>query len=88
LLQRLRNAPEGIAGEHRRRALYRHESLRAEMARDGTVKGGSVKLAERVIRGVWKIDDDEVEIIRVRIDPRECVGVDDVNAWKKAMICR
>jgi len=45
LLQCLRDAPEGIAGEHRRSALHHHKSLRAEVARDGAVERRGVKLA-------------------------------------------
>src|SRR5438046_9803305 len=38
LFQRLGDAPEGIAGEHRRGALYHQKSLRAEVPRDGAVR--------------------------------------------------
>src|ERR1700737_586585 len=55
LLQRLRDAPERIAGEHRRSALNNYESLGAEVARDGAVEGRGVKLAERIVRGVRKM---------------------------------
>src|SRR5215813_3941030 len=40
LFERVGDAPKGIAGEHRRRALDDDHSLRAEMAGDGTVEGG------------------------------------------------
>src|SRR5712692_7304326 len=83
LLQRMRDAPEGIAGEHGRGALHDHESLGAEVAGDGAVERRGVKLAERIIRGVGKIDDDEIETVRVRIDPGECIRVDDVHAGGK-----
>src|SRR5258708_6628730 len=80
LLQRLRDAPERIAGEHRRGALNHYESLGAEVARNGAVEGGSVELAERIVRGIRKIDDDEIETVGVRIHPRKSIGVNDVHA--------
>src|SRR5438046_3963267 len=61
LFQRLGDAPEGIAGKHARRTLHDYESLRAEMARDGAVERGGVKLAERIVCGIGKIDDRSEE---------------------------
>jgi len=83
LLERLRNAPERVASKHRRRALDNHETLRAEMARGGAIKRGGIELAERIIRGIGKIDDDEIKTVGVRIDPGESVGVDDMNARRE-----
>ena len=53
------------------------------MARDGAVERGGVKLAKRIVCGVRKIDDDEIETIRIRIDPRKRVGVADMHARGK-----
>ena len=80
LFQRLGDAPEGIAGEHRRGALHHQESLRAEVPRDGAVEGRGVELAQRIVRGVREIDDDEIETVGVPVDPRESIGVNDVHA--------
>ena len=80
LFEGLRDAPEGVASKHRRCALNDHESLRTEVAGGGTIERGGVKLAEGIVRGVRKIDDDEIETVGVRINPREGVGVDDMNA--------
>src|SRR2546421_1691726 len=46
LLQRLRDAPKGIAGKHGRGALHYNVALRAEMARHCAVERRGVKLAE------------------------------------------
>ena len=83
LLERLRDAPERVAGEHRRSALDHHQPLRAEMASDGAIKRGGVELAERIVRGIGKIDDDEIETVGIRIDPGKSIGVDDVNARRE-----
>ena len=86
LFQRLGDAPEGIAGKHGRRTLHDYESLRAEMARDGAVERGGVKLAERIVCGIGKIGDDEIETVGVRSNPRKCVGVDDVHAGREQRV--
>src|SRR5271170_2312156 len=83
LLERLRDTPEGVASEHGRSALHNHEALRAEMARGGAIKRGGIELAEGIIRGIGKIDDDEIKTVGVGIDPGEGVGVDDVNARRE-----
>src|SRR5271163_4082031 len=49
------------------------------MARNGTIKRCRVELAKRVVRGIGKIDDDEIETVGVGIDPGEGVGVDDAK---------
>src|SRR5439155_18884017 len=66
---------------HRRGALHNEEALRTEMAGDGAVESGGVKFAEGIVGEIGKINDDEIEIVGVRIDPRKGVGVDDVNSW-------
>jgi len=66
---------------------HNHESLRAQVARDGAVERRGVKLAKRIVRGVRKINDDEIEAIGVRIHPWKRIGVDDVHARGKAEIC-
>src|SRR5580704_2097726 len=73
LLERLRYAPERVAGEHRRGALNDHQALRAEMASGGAIERGGVELAERIIGGIGKIDNDEIETVGVRIDPWKSV---------------
>src|SRR5437867_3126128 len=83
LLQSLHDAPERIAREHRRGALDHHEPLRAEMARDGPVKRRGVEFSERIIRGVGKINHNEIETVSVRIHPGKGVGVDDAHAGRK-----
>src|SRR6185369_10503620 len=79
VLDCLRNAPIGVACEHRRRALYDHQSLYAEMSGCGLVERGRVELAERVVRGIGKVDDNEIEAVGIRVYPREGVGIDDMN---------
>src|SRR5271156_3826977 len=49
------------------------------MAGSGAIKGGGVQFAERIIRRVGKIDDDEIKTVGVRIDPGESIGVDDMH---------
>src|SRR5437879_1750762 len=49
-LQRLGDAPEGVARKHGRGTLHNQEALRAKVARDGAIERGGVKLAERIIR--------------------------------------
>src|SRR5579872_3027185 len=83
LLDRLRDAPERVAGKHRRGALHDHQALRAEMAGCRAIEGGGVKLAERIVGGVWKIDDDEIETVGVRINPRESIRIHYMNARRK-----
>src|SRR5580692_7926698 len=83
LLESFRNAPEGVAGKHRRSTLDNQKSLHAEMAGGGTIKRGGVELAERIIRGIGKIDDDEIETVGVLIDPGKSDGVDDTNARRQ-----
>src|SRR5579864_213950 len=83
LLDRLRDAPKRVAGKHRRGALHDHQALRAEMAGCRAIEGGGVKLAERIVGRVGKIDDDEIETVRVRIDPGKGISVDDMNARRK-----
>src|SRR6266446_1907869 len=80
LLPGLGDAAERITGERGRGALHDDKALRAEMAGDRAVEGGGVELAERIIRGIGKIDDDEIETVRVRIHPRKSIGVDNVHA--------
>src|ERR1700723_1994284 len=53
------------------------------MASNRAVKGGGVELAEGIVRRVGEIDDDEIETVGVGIDPREGVGVDDVELWRR-----
>ena len=57
------------------------------MAGGGAVKGRGVKLAERVVRGIGKIDDDEVEAVGIRIDPGKRIGVDDMDARREQANC-
>src|SRR6266436_2334747 len=83
LLQSLHDAPERIAREHRRGALDHHEPLRAEVARDGPVKRRGVKFSERIVRGIGKINHNEIETVSVRIHPGKRIGVDDVHARGK-----
>ena len=83
LFERLGDAPEGVAGKHRRSALDYHQALRAEMAGGGAVKSCGVKFAQGIIGGVGKIDDDEIETVGIRIDPGKSVGVDNVNARRE-----
>src|SRR5579864_4264155 len=49
------------------------------MSSDGFVESSRIQLAQRVVCGIGKIDDDEIEAVGVGIDPRESVCVDDVN---------
>src|SRR5262249_20289949 len=88
LMQGFGNAPERIAGKHRRSALYDEKALGAEVAGDSAIEGGGVELADGVVGGIGKVDDDEVETVGVGIDPREGVGVGDLDArrGKRALV--
>src|SRR5215471_6519780 len=75
LMQGFRNAPERIAGKHRRRALYDEKALCAEVAGDSAIEGGGVELADGVVGGIGKVDDDEIEAVGIGVDPGEGIGV-------------
>src|SRR6266852_49804 len=83
LLQSLHDATERIAREHRRGALNDHQALHAEVARDGPVKRRGIEFSERIVRGVGKINHNEIETVSVRIHPGKGVGVDDAHAGGK-----
>ena len=79
IMNRVCDTPIRIASEHRRGALYHHESLRTEVSRYGFVERSRVELTKRIIGRVGKIDDDEIEALGARVHPGKRVGVDDVN---------
>ncbi len=60
-----------------------HQALHAEVARDGPVKRRGVEFSERIIRGVGKINHNEIETVSVRIHPGKRIGVDDMHARGK-----
>src|SRR5215467_2984898 len=51
------------------------------MAGDGAIKRNRIKLAERIVGRVRKINDDEIKTVRVRIDPWKSIGIDDMHPW-------
>src|SRR5579872_1915099 len=79
-LESLLDAPVRLTREQRGCALDDQKSSAVEMPCHQPVERGGVELTERLAGRVREVDHHEIEWVRIRCEPRERVGVDDVHA--------
>jgi len=78
LFQRLHDRPIRLPREHRRRALNNNHAIRSDVFRQQPIESRRIKFAERVVGGIRKVDNGEIEHIRALFEPGKGVGIDDV----------
>src|ERR1700687_1095151 len=77
------DAPERIAREHRRGALYYQKSLCAQVPRYRSIKSRGIQLSQRVIRRIREINQDESTALCALITPWESVCVNNMQARRR-----